>query len=170
MQAHQVIDGVVVNSIEVHDGTEVGPGGSLTWPTGTLPPPSIGLWVLGTAAIGWRDVAGILVPPAPMQVSPDALARRIGSEFVRRIERAVGGKAASIQRELTALQNIVLTGGTLTNEQRADVTIILAINGWETAMIGVREQLIAAADATYADDAHWPPPPEGLTAAWLQGY
>ncbi|MEQ1711715.1 MAG: hypothetical protein ABL908_09970 [Hyphomicrobium sp.] len=105
----------------------------------------------------------------------DIVVPRIRAEAARRIIAALGGKRSSILSyavKLNGLVSIGLSQGqgiaqSLDAEQQADVALIWAIDDWETAMIGVREALIAASDPTFTNDAHWPPPPAGLTLEWL---
>ncbi len=108
---------------------------------------------------GWR-----------VRTASEVVAPRIGAECDRRIAAALAGKSDSMQREATHLLRLHATGAPLTAEQQADAALLSDINAWETEMIAVREALILAADPTYRDDTHWPPPPSGLTAEWLSGY
>lgn len=111
-------------------------------------------------------------------VAPPTNADAVVREFKRRIDAAMAGKRDSILSygiSLNGLVAIGLAGGktieqALTAEQRADVAIIWAIDAWETEMIETREALIELSDATYADDAHWPAKPAGLTAEWLKAF
>ena len=108
----------------------------------------------------------------------ETLAPRIAAECARRIEAACGGRRPSILSYAIALNGRVSIGlasgqsiaQSLTAEEHADVQLIWALDAWEGAMIEVREALIAAGDASYADAAHWPAAPAGVTAAWLTGF
>ena len=93
-------------------------------------------------------------------------------ECERRLNAALGSATvqASMLREVGYLNSLVASGAQLTVEQQADAAVLLAVNAWETQMIDAREALIAAADETYADDAHWPAVPSGVTPQWLAGF
>lgn len=98
--------------------------------------------------------------------SPDI----IQGEYRRRIAATLQNKSDSLTREALYLQNLAFHGTSLTAEQLAEVVMSNAINLWETAMIEVREALIAAQDtSTYALDATWPAPPAGLSE-FLNGF
>ena len=84
-------------------------------------------------------------------------------EHDRRMHAALQGRDASMLREAIYLQNIVMLGGTLTDDQKISADMFRAINMWETAMIEMREALIVDEDAASAVlDATWPAPPDGL--------
>lgn len=142
----------------------------------------------------WRDRisydgAALVVPndlAARVQaIDPDAasgqamrLAPLIAAEHARRIAQTFAGKRNSILSYAIKLNGLVAVGRdqgrsigeTLSAEQQADVQLIWSLDDWETATIATREVLIAAADEGYADDAHWPPPPAGLTPEWLAAF
>lgn len=117
------------------------------------------------AGMLWDGARATLPPPDPAR-----LAAAIRREYTSRIADALQGKDASIAREAQFLQNLAFRSIALSAEQQADVALILEINAWETAMIEVREALIELGDASFADAAHWPAPPAGLTLDWLKGY
>lgn len=123
------------------------------------------------------DIAGIVSAIDP-DVVPAPTAADISAECDRRIAVAFAGKRASILSYAIALSGKALSGlaagqtiaQALTAEEHANVSLIWALDAWEGDMIAKRESLIAAADPTYADNAHWPEAPAGLTAAWLKDF
>lgn len=134
------------------------------------------------AAVEEAIAAGLAVEPLP----PRDLAPDIRAEFARRIDAAFDGRRPSILSYAISLNGRVLIGlasgqtitQSLTAEEQADVALIWELDAWEGLMIERREALIAAAagrsgasaDAAYADDAHWPAAPAGLTPVWLKGF
>ena len=103
-------------------------------------------------------------------VAPPFNSEFVENEYRRRINGALQGKDGSMQREAIYLQNIVMLGGSLTDDQKASADMFRVINDWETAMIEQREALIVDEDTASAVlDATWPAPPAGL-AEFLNGF
>lgn len=111
-------------------------------------------------------VAGLTAPVSA------SLAVPIRRECERRINAALGSPTlqASMDRERGVLNKLHAKGVPLTPEQQAEEVLLDLINDWETAMIAIRESLIAAADPTFAADGHWYAPPEGLAARILASF
>lgn len=113
----------------------------------------------GTVAlpVNHPDVVAFRTPPPS--------AGDVTREYERRITLALGtpNKQASMSRERGELNALLAAGTPLSPEQTADAAMLKSINDWETAMIGVRQALIAATDRTpMFIDATWPSPPPGL--------
>ncbi|MFT4098995.1 MAG: hypothetical protein QM651_17885 [Rhodoblastus sp.] len=119
-----------------------------------------------TAEIFAKAMAGDYGPIAAyVAPAPDPLQARRAIEMAcaMRIVAALQGKDGSMQREAAYLLQLAVLGQTLTDEQKAEVTMFNAVNAWETAMIEARDALIGAGDAASAAlDASWPAPPSGL--------
>lgn len=118
---------------------------------------------------GWNDPLALVDGMWRVARPSDQIAPSIRREFDRRIGLALDNKGQSMIREAVYLQTLVAAGKPLSAEQQAEVTMFTAINDWEARMIDAREALIAAAEPSYADSAHWPAPPEGL-AAFMSGF
>ncbi len=109
--------------------------------------------IVPDGAGGWR-----------VATASDLLAPAIKTECSRRIRAVI--KDDATQRNLTAygadlVAVVSIDGGTLDSQQSTDLATIRATRLWVSAMLATCRTLIVAADATYADDAHWPAAPAG---------
>ena len=96
-------------------------------------------------------------------------AELIVQEYRRRFDAALQGKEPSLLSYGLRLQ-YESSSRELTADEHADFGQLGAIDLWQTAMIEVREALIAAADTTtYMLDTTWPASPSGLSA-FLSGF
>lgn len=136
--------------------------------------PQYGIATTRDSTISWQGA-----PPEPAVIDATLLAVRstmltgaVRRECERRINAALGSPTlqASMDRERGVLNKLHAKGVPLTPEQQAEEVLLDLINDWETAMIAIRESLIAAADPTFAADGHWYAPPEGLAARILASF
>ncbi len=99
-----------------------------------------------------------------------ALADAIRREFRRRIIAVVGDARNSMNSYLGALNAKLIDGAALSATEAADRALLRAVDAWESGMVDRREALIRRAASTFADDANWLPPPDGVTADWIAGF
>lgn len=97
----------------------------------------------------------------------DQLARKIKAECRRRIVAVV--KDTATQANIAAwaselLARRVLDKGKLSTSEQADIATAREIRAWVEAMLDTSRNLIAASEAGFADDEHWPAPPAGAAA------
>lgn len=105
------------------------------------------------------------------QSEGERLAPAINKEFYKRVAATgITEKRGSMNSYLGALNAKVIDGDALTADEASDCALLRSIDAWEGDMVEMREALIAAADTTYQNDAHWPPKPAGLTPTWLAGF
>jgi len=103
------------------------------------------------AALDEVLIAAGLPPTGLAPVTAADLAPRVKAECARRIYAI-----ASDSAQKNSLANVAT--GALAG---ADLDVWKAGVVWIGEMQAVSRALIAACDVTYADDAHWPPPPPG---------
>lgn len=126
----------------------------------------------GNVATGWpKDGAGQqtdaalaeALAPHGLYTSPAAaLAAGAKAECTRRIFAHLSD---ATQKNITAYAADLALTGTLSSDQQADVATARAIRLWINGPAGMQaacRALIAAGDATYAQDSHWP----AWNAAW----
>lgn len=128
---------------------------------------------------GVKYASGVLTVPdqwaaAAQQADPNAtplLPPLIGAECDRRIaETGISARRGSMNSYLGTLNAKVLDGDALSTDETADRALLRSVDAWEGDMVVTRQALISAADPTFANDAHWPPKPAGLTLEWLAGF
>ncbi len=98
------------------------------------------------------------------------MAARVDVECRRRVDALIGTKRASMLSYLGALNAKRIDGVPLTAEEAADRALILSLDVWEGEMVEARQALVELAEPSFADDAHWPAAPAGVTAVWLAGF
>lgn len=94
----------------------------------------------------------------------DLLAPKIKAECSRRIRAVI--KDDATQRNLTAygadlVAKVSVDGATLDATEAAHLAIVRSIRQWVGVMLAKSRELVAAADDTFEDNAHWPDPPAG---------
>lgn len=99
-------------------------------------------------------VAAPPAPPAPNPPPPEPINQTVAAECQRRIYAVA---SQNCQMNMTAY----VASGQASDAEKATFTAAL---GWVQAMRGAFASLAAAQDATFADDAHWPPCPASVVA------
>ncbi len=108
-----------------------------------------------------------LISGAGTATAADLLRRDLTAACRVHVEQILEDKRGSLNTEAIRLQNKVITGGTLSTSEAADVVMLKSIQEWDYAMVDVREAAILS--GTPISQVQWPLPPDGL-AAFLQGY
>lgn len=97
----------------------------------------------------------------------DTAARALADiERRRRVNAAYGSqeKRSSAIGYATRLAGKATLGGLLSDEQKADLAVLIEADEWE-------DRMIAARNATTADNpTDWPDPPPGLTAEFMKDF
>ena len=108
-----------------------------------------------------RDEAGWRVPSPAERLAPS-----VKAECGRRINAVLKDlpTQANITSAMVDLVDRRAAGLSLSADQEADVAMARALKEWVSEMRETCRAIILLADATYADDAHWPAAPAGARA------